>query len=50
MRFPVAANMALQIAGIVGGTPGSPTHRRQVKLSEPIPEALVLSPLPLGEG
>src|SRR5215510_3637904 len=25
MRLPVAANSALQSAGIVGGTPGSPT-------------------------
>ena len=25
MRFPVAAKIALQIAGAIGGTPGSPT-------------------------
>ena len=25
MRFPVAAKMALQSAGAIGGTPGSPT-------------------------
>ena len=25
MRLPVAANIALQIAGAIGGTPGSPT-------------------------
>jgi hypothetical protein len=25
MRFPVAANIALQIAHVIRGTPGSPT-------------------------
>src|SRR5712692_351137 len=40
------------VHGVSGASLGrslSP-HRRQVKLSEPIPEALVLSPLPAGEG
>ena len=29
IRFPVAAKMALQMAGAMGGTPGSPTARRR---------------------
>jgi hypothetical protein len=29
MRLPVAAKIAVQIAGAIGGTPGSPTPPRQ---------------------
>ena len=32
-RLPVAANIALQIAGAIGGTPGSPTPVGSVPLS-----------------
>ena len=33
MRLPVAANTALQIAGSIGGTPGSPTPAGGASLS-----------------
>jgi uncharacterized protein len=33
MRFPVAAKIALQIAGAIGGTPGSPTPPGGASLS-----------------
>lgn len=32
-RFPVAAKIALQMAGAIGGTPGSPTPAGGAKLS-----------------